>query len=235
MMQLPQGLASLPQELTSLPNELIIVIFNFIEKITDKRQFLKTCKLYNNLTKELFKNYLDNYFSINECIWNNKSYCIENFTLELCNDSYFNMIPTRYFNKRNSNLIPLLIKYGQLELLKFAIRNGCVLHNDTCNVAAHYGQLDVLKWTIANGCTMSEITCVKAAQYGHLEVLKWLRENGCNWNKFTCALAAANGHLEVLKWSRENGCEWDSLTLDYATINQQTDVFNWALENGCSG
>ncbi len=44
---------TLPQGLASLPNELIITIFNFIRKITDKRQFLKTCKLHNNLLKGL--------------------------------------------------------------------------------------------------------------------------------------------------------------------------------------
>ncbi len=218
-----------------LPNELIIIIFEFVGKITDKRHFLRTCKLYNNLTKELFQNYLDNYLFKNKYVWNYKNYCMETFTFELCYDSYFDIIPTRYFNKRNSNLISLLIKYGQLNLLKFAISNGCVLYNDMCNVAAHYGQLDILKWTIANGCTMNEITCVKATLNGHLDVLKWLRKNGCDWNKFTCAYAASSGHLEVLKWARENGCEWDSLTLDYAAINQQSEVFKWALENGCSG
>ena len=32
--------------MNKLPNELILIIFDNIEKITDKRQYLKTCKLY---------------------------------------------------------------------------------------------------------------------------------------------------------------------------------------------
>ena len=43
-----------------LPNELIITIFNFITKITDKRQFIKTCKLHDSLLKNLITN-------MNEC------------------------------------------------------------------------------------------------------------------------------------------------------------------------
>ena len=111
----------------NIPNELIITIFNFIEKITDKRQFLKTCKLYNNLTKGLITNlneceleyfkkrniiaetpkmYYSHYLSI-------RDYCVERFTIELCYDGYFDMIPISYFNNNNEVLIRLLIKHEQ--------------------------------------------------------------------------------------------------------------------------
>ena len=39
----------------SLPNELILIIFNNISKITDKRQFAKVTNKYNIITKESFK------------------------------------------------------------------------------------------------------------------------------------------------------------------------------------
>ena len=37
----------------TLPHEIVLEIFNNIQKITDKRQFLRTCKTYNNITKQL--------------------------------------------------------------------------------------------------------------------------------------------------------------------------------------
>ncbi len=165
MIQLQQGLAGLPQELASLPNELIIIIFNFIEKITDKRQFLKTCKLYNNLTKELIKNaenkFIENYrrhgngvvniyYNLYILYHQRNIYCMEKFTLELCYDSYFDMIPKLYFNKNNRQLVTLLVRYGKLDLLKFAIKNGCLLHRNTWEIADFYGHLDILKWAKEN-------------------------------------------------------------------------------------
>ena len=70
---------------------------------------------------------------------------------------------------------------------------------------AKAGNLEVLKWAVRNGWP-SHATCVGAAGGGHLEVLKWARENGCPWNEFTCAHAAEGDHLEVLDWVHENGC-----------------------------
>ena len=42
---------TLPQGLASLPNELILLIFDNILLITDKRQFLKTCTMYNKIKR----------------------------------------------------------------------------------------------------------------------------------------------------------------------------------------
>ncbi len=219
-----------------LPNELIFIIFEFIGKITDKRHFLRTCKLYNTITKGIFKiseNILNIYLSKNEFGGKYKNYCVENFTLELCHDSYFDMIPTRYFNKNNKILMSLLIKHGKLDLLKIAVSNGCSVNVNTCNNAAYFGQLDILKWIWENGHTWSGSICAAAARYGHLDILKWARGNLCKWDEFTCSYAAMNGHLDVLIWARENGCKWDSNTFEYAKQFGQLEVLDWAIENGC--
>ncbi len=270
---LPQGLSNLPQGLASLPNELIIIIFNFIKRITDKRQFLKTCKLYNNLTNELIKdsenkfieNYYKNRFAKIYCDFDGKVDYLKinspaKFTIELCYDSYFDMIPTRYYNENNRQLMILLVCYGKLDLLKFAVNNGLLLNTYTCAIAAYYGHLDILKfahnpadrwdknnicgyaaennqleiikWAIENGCAWDGSTCVTAAMFGHIDILKWLRANGCEWNKSTVLYAAKNGHLNILKWAVENGCEWDSDACYYAKRNGQLEVVKWALENG---
>ena len=44
-----------------MPNELILIIFMYINKVTDKRQFVRTCKLYNTITKKLIKNVINNF------------------------------------------------------------------------------------------------------------------------------------------------------------------------------
>src|SRR4051812_21603237 len=117
---------TLPQWFASLPNELIIVVFDNILKITDKRQFLKTCITYNNLTKQSFANFENDngIMYYDKLIYNSKNnrhyynaeylkfkknyinkYCMEKFTIELCCDGYDELLPEIYFNKNNSIII----------------------------------------------------------------------------------------------------------------------------------
>ncbi len=254
-----------------IPLDLIPIIFDYIQKITDKRQFLKTCKIYNDITKNMIKNagnkfIIDNKVDINnyyKFINSNKEnkYCVEKFTIELCQDLYFDMIPNSYLNGNNKIIMEILASHNNIELLQVAIDNGCKLtkylsslaalygHLDTlkfimdlnmvlidkniCSNAALNGHLDVLKWAKENGCYLDAKTCKFSAKYGNLNILKWLRENGCDWDSYTCAYAAEYGHLDILKWLRENGCEWDNHTCNSAARGGHLNILIWARENGC--
>ncbi len=244
----------IPQGLASLPNELIIIIFNFIKKITDKRQFLKTCKLHNTLLKwlitEISESELD-YFNIDfydveyddkkfyyDTYIQERDYCVEKFMMELCYDSYFDMIPLSYITKNINNIviIKLLIKYGKLDLLQHAI-GDMPLSFPVCELAAESGQLNILKWAIEKGYyseyDWDSKICSIAARNGHLEILKWAREKGCGWTATTCINAAIKGHLHILKWAVENGCNWDKRVCRCAARNGHLDVLKWARINGC--
>ncbi len=242
----------------SLPNEIILIIFNYIEKITDKRQLLRTCQIYNKITKNLIK-YAENNFVLKYELKKNH-YCVEKFTLELCHDLYFDMIPIKYYNANNNIIMELLATYNKLELIKFAFNNGCLLsfiiymraiQNNNKDISrwmqkkgfewdcytyedsVKRGHLDVLIWATENGCLLGRKTCKLAAQYGHLDILKWARANGCDWDSIVCDWAANNGDLEMLKWARKNGCQWSANTCFYAAENGHTETLNWAIENGC--
>ncbi len=243
-----------------LPNELILIIFEFILKITDKRQFLKTCKKYNITTKESFNNYEKNYKITH--FGKIKKYCMEKFTLELCQDKYFDMIPERYIVAKNSVLIQALISYDCLSLLELAKENGCNLRNVNGH-ATFYGNLEILKWAKGKGFDFTSSYVIHAVQNGHLEAFKWMRdnykieeyirdrlcdfsayygqldilkwahENGYTWNAKTCSSAAVNGHLECLKYLRENNCEWDNNVYLNANKYEHKGLLEWAMENGC--
>ncbi len=128
-----------------LPPELVLLIFNSIELITDKRQFLKTCKNYNMITKESMKNYEDNYtvkgFNMS------RIHSVYKFTLELCHDKYFDKIPTSYINPKNPVLIEALVTFNCQSLFNVAKENNCNLIN-VCYFAAKNGNLDILKWVM---------------------------------------------------------------------------------------
>ncbi len=193
---LPQVLASLPQGLASLPNELIIIIFNFIQKITDKRQFLKTCVLYNKLTKQSIINAENNnateyfnkfgyYINFNSKIVYDcalatfvlqyiTKYCVEKFTLELCYDEYFDRIPLLYFKVKNTMLIKAFCAFNNIEMLEKAKHNSCKADINVCSHGAYSGHLDVVKWGKNNGYNINWTTCERAAYNGHLNILQWI-------------------------------------------------------------
>ncbi|KAJ8606505.1 hypothetical protein CTAYLR_005902 [Chrysophaeum taylorii] len=65
--------------------------------------------------------------------------------------------------------------------------------------AIRFGQLEVLKWALTNGCPSPFVDgCSQAAARGQLEILKWMRANECPWDESTCFSAAWFGHLDVL-------------------------------------
>ncbi len=248
---------TLPQGLASLPDELILFIFENILLITNKRQFLKTCKKFNTITKQSFLEYENNYYVKNFAKINN--YCVEKFTLELCHDKYFDWIPLLYIKPKNDILIQSLSYFNCIKLLELAKCNGCKLQNIdlyaalnghldvlqwahknncgnnllTCSNAALNGHLHVLKWAHENGFRWSVFTCTFAALNGHLSCLQYLHDNGCEWDRWTCSNAAYYGHLDCLKYARENGCNWDNSVYNYARNRGHKELLNWALENGC--
>ncbi len=252
---------TLPQELAILPNDMIILIFETIQKITDKRAFLRTCIKYNKITKQSMQNYEGNHKIKNF----NKidKYCVEKFTLELCYDEYFDMMPIIYINRKNTIIVEALaafynIPYLEIEaennsysfsnlkhtprttipkpihnmsLLQLAKKNDCYIYN-ICELATIYGNLNVLKWGKMSGYKLHKKTCQIAAKHGHLEVLKWARKIGCQWGD-VCLFAAAYGHLDILKWARANGCDWDKMTCVNAAYNGYLEILQWARANGC--
>jgi len=64
------------------------------------------------------------------------------------------------------------------DILKWVIDNGCPCEL-TCNIAAAYGDLNMLKFARKNGLPWSINTSRSALIRGHFDVLEWAVENGC--------------------------------------------------------
>ncbi len=87
----------------TLPPELINIIATYINKITDKRQFARTCETYNNSMKQLIqKQELIIKIKYSEYPIN---YCKAKFMFELLNDSHINKNPNYYLTKGDNFFI----------------------------------------------------------------------------------------------------------------------------------
>ncbi len=232
-----------------LPNEITLIIFDYITKITDKRQFLRTCKKYYGITKNTIQ-ITETNFKVKH-FYNDKYYDVDKFTLELCNDKYFDKIPISYFNKNNNVIMKLLTMDGQLELIKLGISKSCIFSYECSEFAAAYGHLDILKWSQSNNYDIDVYKVMPiAAQNGQLEILKWLinykndissdasdnttlecLDSSLGFN--ICNNAASNGHIKILKWAKENGYEWSTYTCSGAASNGQFETLKWLRKNGC--
>ncbi len=217
--------------MNQLPNELILEIFNHIQKITDKRQFLKTSKIYNEITKQSMFNYEVNYNYSYFPHPNN--YCVEKFTVELCHDSYFNLIPDHYISISNELLVRCLSYYNDVSLLELCKLKGCKLYWTSENGASG-GHIPVLEWCKKNKCNMKFVPYY-GIMNGHVHVLKWLQNNGYDFkNSFQLYnYAIQSGHLKVLKFLHEIGCNWDIRTYNFALSIGNKELTKYLIDNGC--
>src|SRR5208283_1209888 len=110
-----------------LPDELILLIFESIPLITDKRHFLMVNIHYNRITTQSFMNYERNY-TIKDFV-KISEYSVEKFTLELCHDGYFDLIPDHYMISGNLIILSSLSYYGSIKLLSILKSKNLDLHN----------------------------------------------------------------------------------------------------------
>jgi len=57
------------------------------------------------------------------------------------------------------------------------------------------GRLDLLKWAVAEGCPWDDDACAAALAGGHAHVFAWLCDAGCPWTVDRCLVGAATGGL----------------------------------------
>ncbi len=239
------------QGLASLPDELILIIFGFISKITDKRQFLKTCKKYNIITKQLFKDYEDNF--IIKGFNKKKYYCMKKFALELCHDKYFNMITENYIYADNKFLMNALAFFGNTIILDNLVKITELHHQSVCGIsswveatikclcyslsryAVMNNQLDVLIW-LKNNYNLAENACNMAIVEGNLGILKWLNNNGCFMDNDSRYFAVRYGNLSCLEYVYEHCFSWEwneSMCSHVTESDNREEIIKWAKDNGC--
>ncbi len=240
--------------MSSLPPDIIPIIFNYIKKITDKRQFLRTCKLYNNLTKDQIKlaetKFFDNFVS-NERNIKTLCYCLNmkinkikknkliKFTLEICSDEYFHLLPLSYLNPNNNQIIGFLVDYNKLELLQIAFKNGCKISNIICSIAMSNGYLEIFKWAIKNNYEWNGSNFGLAIQKNHVHIIEYVIKyiKKYNWilidYVYICAHATHSGNLDLVKLLvRQNfpltkTCAW-------AAKSGHLDILKWLRKYNCS-
>jgi len=96
---------------------------------------------------------------------------------------------------------------NDLKLLRWVREEKeCDWNHITSGEAASYGNLDMLKYCVENGCKVDARHCATAAQFGHLDCLKYLRSKNCPWDEQVCDQAHENSHMDILTYAVKNKC-----------------------------
>src|SRR5438045_743190 len=152
--------------------------------ITDKRNFIRTCKTFYNLSrfmaqieKEFQKMINDTkfFFSMNFTGFYNPLY---KYTIELIYDNYYHLIPNKYIISENRIMYQYKKIYyriglnGNLRMIKLFNQKNRISDMNSSYVikgAAIGGHLNILKWMQGNNYSLDSKTIAYAAKGEKME------------------------------------------------------------------
>lgn len=204
-----------------LPIQDILQIIFYNCLITDKRNFIRTCKscyklsiLMPNVENE-YQKMINSTKFLGEMKFTNFDNPLYKFTIELVYDSYKHLIPDRYIIPENR-----ILHY----------------YNNIYYQTAQKGNLDMLKLLleIKNPPNLKrniEHIMMGAAKGGHKFILEWMIKENYEIDNRAMTYAATGNHFELLKWLYEQEIEFISArTIPYAIKFNNIEMLEWIFE-----
>ena len=105
--------------------------------------------------------------------------------------------------------------------------------------------MNIILFALQNGCPWSTEVPAFAAASGHLKVLKLLRDFDCPWDAEVIKSAKHFKKYHIMKWAIENGCP-GAIEEDYKLVEENADaavpntvssgdgaLVDWSREQAC--
>jgi len=121
-------------------------------------------------------------------------------------------------------------RYGNLDVLKYLLKDNCVFTQQVYYEAAQNGYFDIIKWCYRkNVCEIRESCMEQACGYGDLKIIKWLFEkNFPYYESLCCSTASYHGKLDILKFLIEKKVfSFDIFCYNYAAENGNIEILNY--------
>jgi len=134
-------------------------------------------------------------------------------------------------------------KSGNWTLMKSLVEAGASCDYFSSLVIASSGDLGLLKWALRHGCLLRTQMVVIAARCGHRHVLRFLMERFVTqplefdesemFPAEVAAGAARGGHFNLLIWLVKTlGAQLDYLTVVSACEAERKDIVSWCIDQG---
>ena|SRR5437868_12044941 len=102
-----------------------------------------------------------------------------------------------------SNIFQIAVRNEWMDLIEWAHINKFYELNSINWHAATYGNLKILKWALKNGCKLDDNTFACAIRNGSLDILRWLYANEPRGGSFECFYAKKYDQRHILKWLQD--------------------------------
>ena len=120
---------------------------------------------------------------------------------------------------------------GNFSLLKSLKEEGVPMNYEVCYCIARFGDIEMMKWAISNGLNPTSSDFCGAASKGHLEMIKWLRTIA-TWDKWSICHALSNRQMDVLEYLWSEGCPRDSECCAVAARKGDILLLKWLKNHG---
>lgn len=238
-----------------LPLDVITIIFGYTNKIIDKRNFIRSSKYINNLTKSIFNEYMNTFsFEYNK-IKHNENH---RYIFELCHDGYQDHIPKKLLKKGNEDIVNIMIQFKLLDYVTLVI-GKCITSNNV-KYAIDYFDDDIMKFIKCNDNngymykfinnaiinnnlnfmkwfykihTKSNVDMYTMAIYGHLEMLIMFEIiTRDHYKNEIYTMAGFFGHIHILKYLDDNNYKHDENVIKFISLTNNVDTIEYMNNKG---
>eukprot|EP00953_Heterococcus_sp_UTEX-ZZ885_P029057 15462-Heterococcus_DN1.PRE.1 len=126
-------------------------------------------------------------------------------------------------------------EYNELPVLQFLHAQNCPWDASIAAVLARRGKLELLRWAIEQGCPFDKYAILtSAASSGNIETTAWVRQlPKVEINDYAITAAAGQGHTAMCEYLRTEQCPWDEQACEFAAEHCHLNTLRWLHENGC--
>jgi hypothetical protein len=200
-----------------LPQDIIRFIFGLCS-ITDKRNFIRTCKNFNKLFELMpiiekeFQYMIRTNFIANPMFIDFEE-SINKYSMELIYDGYVNLFPERYIFFDNY----VIYRYHEI-YYNLALRGNfdmiLLLFQSTIN------------YSIDNEERNAYYIMKGAAKSGHKHILEWMLEKDYKIDGIIIAEAIKGDNMDIYYWLINNKSYWNNIEISYFHIEEAAIITN---------
>jgi hypothetical protein len=120
-------------------------------------------------------------------------------------------------------------------VLQFLHAQKCPWDASISAVLARRGKLELLRWAIEQGCPFDEhAILISAASSGSIETTAWVKQlPNVEVNDYAMTAAAGQGHTAMCEYLHAEQCPWDEQACEFAAEHCYENTLRWLHENGC--
>ena len=157
---------------------------------------------------------------------------IDNY-INACSKGHLDTIKYLYQNNYPINKACKICVYGNnadIELIKWAHKEGFSFNEDFIENVATVGRLDILQWAYDSGFSNMNKVFSIAVQQNYMDIYRWCFEKNFDFSEIECLNVARTGNLNALKYARMKGRKLSTSVYYYVMDSNDFEMLEWLIQ-----